>query len=58
LARSTNQDAVCQFLHKLRTAFSPHPKRQLDRIVLVADNHSVHKTTTVLEAARTLNIEM
>ena len=58
LAESTNSGAVCKFLLKLRNAFSVRDRWKHDRIVLVADNHTAHKTLEVKTLAHQLNIEL
>jgi hypothetical protein len=44
LARSTNKEAVMLFLHKLRSVVTPNPMGVREKIVMVLDNHSSHKT--------------
>ena len=61
LARSTNRDAVMDFLKKLRSTVDPDPmmpKEQQKQLVMVLDNHTAHKTVEVVGLAAQLKIEL
>jgi len=57
LARSTNRDAVMDFLKKLRLTVDPDPvvpKAQHKPLVMILDNHTAHKTLEVMALAAEL----
>ena len=58
LARTTNQQEVGEFLHKLRDVVTPNRFAVNERIVLVLDNHPSHGTDLVRGLARQLNVEL
>ena len=55
LARTTNENNHAEFLRRIRMAY---PWRKRERIVVVSDNHSAHKTDSIRVLARNLNMEL